>query len=213
MKKSALIKAKILMVAHTSQGHAVLLQPKGYDVTVPIFIGALEAHSLLMGYEGIPRPRPFTHDIIIDIITKLRMRVSRVEIYALKNEVFHGRLLLTGGRYSELHPMVIDSRASDALSLAVRCKCGIMISAKVVKAAGIPLHNLIFQDEPPFSELDGGFSPFFGEIFRQNPEIERENHRKQLQEELDAVVAEEKYEKAAEIRDILLLLDKQEREG
>lgn len=41
------------------------------DRTLPIWIGILEAQSILFALENVKTPRPLTHDLLKDIIDKL----------------------------------------------------------------------------------------------------------------------------------------------
>ncbi|MDR1318091.1 MAG: bifunctional nuclease family protein, partial [Treponema sp.] len=94
---------------------------------------------------------------------------------------------------------------SDAFALAVRRRCPIFIDSGVIEQAGIPLEffleeiNEAGEAEDAAGEAAGaGFSP-------KNPDT---RHR-ELLEMLNRAVAAEEYERAAEIRDMLLLLDGQ----
>ena len=116
-----LVEAEIWTIAHTEQGNAVLVKPVGSDVAVPIFIGQLEAHSILIGLGGVPMPRPLTHDLVISFVEKLDALIEKVEITDLREGTFYSRVLLRQGA----RRLVIDARPSDALGLAVRSRCPI----------------------------------------------------------------------------------------
>ena len=60
-----LVEAEIWTIARTDQGNAVLVRPIGSESAVPIFIGQLEAQSILIGLGNVPMPRPLTHDLFL----------------------------------------------------------------------------------------------------------------------------------------------------
>jgi len=179
--------SEIWSMLKTSHGNAILLKPKKMEIAVPIFIGALEMQSILIGREGAKLSRPHTHDLLINILANVNLSVRRVEVVELKDDVFHARLIITGGEYSSDNPLVLDSRPSDAFAIAARKKCPIYIASSVIEKTGVPLS-------------------FFIDEFEEDPE---DRHRS-LREQLEQAVAEEEYEQAAEIRDLLRLLGSEE---
>lgn len=184
-----LVEAEIWTVARTDQGNAVLIRPVGGETAVPIFIGQPEAQSILIGLGNVPMPRPLSHDLFIVILKKLGVTIQRVEVTGLKEGTFYAQLILQQGK--ETH--TIDSRPSDAIALAVRVKCPLFIAEAVVDEAGISIHSIA---EEPAEAVEG-----------EQPEKETEQTR--LQRELDEAVAEENYERAAQIRDRLKELENQ----
>ncbi|MFP3090585.1 bifunctional nuclease family protein [Treponema sp. TIM-1] len=190
---------EIWTIIRTDQGNAVLLRPLGSDISVPIFIGPLESQAILIGLGGMTFPRPLTHDLLLDLMHRVGLRLIRTEIYDIKENVFLARLYLD--RDHPGNPLILDSRPSDAIALALRCKCPILVSKKVVTAAGVPAD--IFINAP-------GENPAFPSEarFEERSEIsEKSLRRLALQTELEGAVANEEYERAAKLRDALILLD------
>ena len=177
--------SEIWSILKTSQGNAILLKPKKLEVAVPIFIGALEMQSILIGKEGTKLSRPHTHDLFINMLANVNLSVKKVEVFELKDDVFHARLIITGGEYSNDKPLILDSRPSDAFAIAARKKCPIYVASSVIEQTGVPLSFFI-------------------------NEFEEEDRHRSLREQLELAVAEEEYEQAAEIRDLLRLLDNEE---
>jgi hypothetical protein len=119
--------------------HVVLLQPRDSDRLVPIWIGADQAHSIATRIAGIPSDRPLTHDLMMSMLQAASVEITRVVVKDLvtdqsgQGSVFHGSVFLqVAGREVE-----IDSRASDAIALAVRCDARILVSEGVVDRASI----------------------------------------------------------------------------
>jgi bifunctional DNase/RNase len=182
MKNAMLVEAEIWTVAHTDQGNAVLVKPLGSEFAVPIFIGQLEAHSILIGLGSVLMPRPLTHDLILSLIERMDALLEKVEITDLKEGTFYSRIILRQGERG----IIIDSRPSDALSLAARVKCPIYISEAIVVEAGVPVKFVCEES----SQEEAG--PNLREL-----EIGR------LKTELARALETENYEEAVRLRDRL----------
>ncbi|MDR2184043.1 MAG: bifunctional nuclease family protein [Treponema sp.] len=198
-----MIEAEIWTIVRTDQGNAVLLRPLGSDISVPIFIGQFETQAILIGFGEIAIPRPLTHDLLIDVIRRLGFDLFRVEVHDVKDGTFYARLFLGGQNHSARNPLILDARPSDAFALAVRRKCPVFVSEKVVEKAGVSIDLIIDEVSGTgcsSGDFDGGSS---------GPEFKIQNHREVLQAELESAVEAEEYERAAEIRDILAILDKE----
>jgi len=172
-----LVPAEVWTVAKAEQGSAVLIRPVGSEVAVPIFIGPLEAQAILIGLTSHKMPRPLTHDLLIATLEQLEVKIARIEITELKEGTFYARLVLNRGGTD----IVMDSRPSDCVALAVRAKCPIFIDEGVVDEAGIPI-----------TAADAARSTKSSEVQAQLAVL-----RKQLDEAVD----EENYELAAQLRD------------
>jgi len=175
---------EIWSVLKTSHGNALLLKPKDKEVAVPIFIGTLEMQSILIGKEGVNLSRPHTHDLFLNMLAHVNLSVKRVEVYELKDDVFHAHLIITGGEYTKENPLILDSRPSDAFAMAARKKCPIYIASSIIEQTGVPLS-----------------------FFVNDLEEDTDDKYSSLREQLEQAVAEEEYEQAAEIRDLLKLLE------
>ena len=161
----------------------------GSDRAVPIFIGQLEAQSILFGLASVPVPRPMTHDLFISVLEKSNISVERVEITDLKDRTFYSRLVLKQG----LKRIVVDSRPSDSLGVASRVHCPVYIAESIVDEAGVAV-NLISDDEVQLQsdEHDAG-----------DEGAKPDDRRSELEAELQKAVDAENYEEAARIRDRL----------
>ncbi len=186
------VEADIWTVAQTDQGNVVLVRPKGSDLAVPIFIGQLETQAILIGLGGVEVPRPLTHDLLLSVIESLGAAIDRIEINGLKEGTFFARLVLL----KEGSSYLVDARPSDAIGLAVRCKCPVFIAESVVDEAGISV-NLVTEGGSVQTGAGGG-DPV---LMEGNPE--RALARTRLQDELERAIEAEDYEKAAQIRDKL----------
>ncbi len=179
MKNIMLVEAEIWTVARTDKGNAVLVKPIGSERAVPIFIGQLEAQSILIGLGNVPMPRPLSHDLFMTMMEKLSATIERVDITELRDGTFYARIVLKQG----LKKIVIDSRPSDALGITARVHCPLYIAEAIVEEAGIAI-NLITEEDPSVEMPDPA-------------EIEKNR----LEEELQKAVEDENYEEAARLRD------------
>lgn len=179
MKNIMLVEAEIWTVARTDKGNAVLVKPIGSERAVPIFIGQLEAQSILIGLGNVPMPRPLSHDLFITMMEKLNATIERVDITELRDGTFYARVVLKQG----LKKIVIDSRPSDALGITARIHSPLYIAEAIVEEAGIAI-NLITEQDPSVEMPDPA-------------EIEKNR----LEEELQKAVDDENYEEAARLRD------------
>jgi bifunctional DNase/RNase len=187
--------AEIWTIVQADQGKGVLLRPLELDVVVPIFIGHLEAQSILIGLDGIKVERPLTHDLLLDMAAEMGLVLERAEVCDLKHDIFYARLAFVNLRSAGKDRIMLDARPSDALALAVRVKCPIFVSTGVIDRAGVPTDAIL--DNPNFEGLD----PPLPESPAPSPEPPGES--RSLQQQLEDAVAVEDYEKAAEIRDKL----------
>ncbi len=176
-----LVEAEIWTIARTDQGNAVLVRPTGSESAVPIFIGQLEAQSILIGLGNVPMPRPLTHDLFLNLLATLNIQLQRIEITGLKEGTFYAQIILKPASGDE---MIIDARPSDSIGIAVRAKCPVFIDEAIVEEAGISV-----------SSVGAG-----GEEITANP---YETEKKRLEEELNRAVEDENYEEAARLRDKL----------
>ncbi|MBD5787501.1 bifunctional nuclease family protein [Cellulosimicrobium terreum] len=113
----------------------VLLLDNASDLVVPIVIGPREASAIAMAQAGLPTPRPMTHDLLRDLLDAVDVSLERAEIVALDDGVFFAELVLSNG-------VRLDSRASDAIAVAVRTGSPVLCSAEIVATAGVEVVNV-----------------------------------------------------------------------
>lgn len=118
--------------------HVVFLQGRDSDRIVPIWIGADQAHSIAVSIAGLRSERPLTHDLMADMLGKLGVEVTRVIVKDLVDDgngsgVFHGSVFLQAGD----REIEVDSRASDAIALAVRSGARILVADSVFDRASM----------------------------------------------------------------------------
>ncbi|HEX7504594.1 MAG TPA: bifunctional nuclease family protein [Syntrophales bacterium] len=96
---------------------------------VPIWIGLFEASAIATELEKISFSRPMTHDLMRDLLKILEAKVMRIEIIDLRNNTFFACIHLLRNDDT----VIVDSRPSDAIALALRVNCPIFIDEKVIE--------------------------------------------------------------------------------
>jgi bifunctional DNase/RNase len=111
----------------------VILRDGENKLNLPIWIGLLEATAIATELEGIQMARPMTHDLLRNLIGELGATVESVEISDLRENTYYAIINLRIG--GDAH--AIDSRPSDAISLALRSKSPIYVARKVLEASSV----------------------------------------------------------------------------
>ena len=111
----------------------VILKDTENKLNLPIWIGLLEATAMATEIEGIKMARPMTHDLLKNILGEVGCAVESVEITELKENTYYALVHINlGGR-----DLVIDSRPSDAIALALRTKSPIYVAKAVLEASSV----------------------------------------------------------------------------
>lgn len=134
-------------VSLTNQQRIVVLREVNADRYLPIWIGPYEAESITIALQEIEVARPQTHDLVKNLLNTLNARLLRVEVVALRDDVFFGSLIIDYNGQT----LDIDTRPSDALALAVRAHVPILVAREVMDTAGIIPEQEIQASEPPAS--------------------------------------------------------------
>ncbi|CEA07799.1 hypothetical protein BN1051_01122 [Arthrobacter saudimassiliensis] len=108
----------------------VLLKETEGERHLPIWIGAPEASAIAFVQQGIVPPRPMTHDLLVNTVNALGRTVTRVQLVRVQDTVFHAELVFDDGT-------TVNSRASDAIAVALRVPCTIYCADEVLDEAGV----------------------------------------------------------------------------
>ncbi|MFC5136345.1 MULTISPECIES: bifunctional nuclease family protein [Haloferacaceae] len=123
---------------------AVILSVRGEYV--PIFVSGDQARSIATVLENEPFDRPLTHDLLVEILTEFGGAIDRVRIDDLSDGTFYAKVDAERYESGEPERFVFDARPSDALALAVRIECPIIVSEEVIDEAGRPPDSIRFGD-------------------------------------------------------------------
>lgn len=136
----------------------ILLTDEEEEKVLPIWIGVLEAHTIAMAIENGTGRRPMIHDLVYSILSRLDVSVNSVVISDIKDNTF----------YSELHldtpkgEMVLDSRPSDAIAMAMRYSAPVYLNRKLYSSM-FKIKDLF--DEDISEELEKVFN---SEVFQKH---------------------------------------------
>jgi len=107
----------------------VLLKDKDELNFLPIWIGIFEATAIAMEMQGVTPPRPMTHDLVKDMLDKLGAKITKVVISDVKEGTFFANIEMTD---KEGKNLVLESRPSDAIALAVRFGAPLFVAEVVM---------------------------------------------------------------------------------
>jgi hypothetical protein len=140
----------------------VILKDTDNKLNLPIWIGLLEATAMATEIEGIKMARPMTHDLIKNILGEVGCAVDSIEITDLKENTYFALVYLNiSGRQ-----VVIDSRPSDAIALALRTKSPIFVAKAVLEASSILQQNEEGR-EPPVENVSNVSQEKWAEILEK----------------------------------------------
>jgi bifunctional DNase/RNase len=125
------MKVKFLTFDSTSNGFVVLLMDLSNKTGLPIWIGPFEANAIAMKLKKIGSHRPMTHDLIHNILQGLESQVMKIVVNDLKENTYYA-LIHLNRRGEEI---VIDSRPSDAIAIALAVDAPIFVSNHVIEKA------------------------------------------------------------------------------
>jgi len=138
-----MISVKVRTVAMDQQMNpVVLLVDQAESLALPIWIGQSEAQSIALELRGQKMPRPMTHDLMRTMLTHLTVSVSRIVVTDLQNGTYFAEIHLR----TKSAEVIVDSRPSDAIALALRAEAPIFVEDKVA-AAAIPLKKAFDEHE------------------------------------------------------------------
>ncbi len=119
-------------VAEPDHDVLVVLSEAEGDLSLPIVIGPHEGVAIATAQAGVSSPRPGPHDLVLTILAATGVALEYVTICELREGTFIAELVLTNGRR-------VDSRASDAIALALRAKVDVWCADDVLDQAAVVL--------------------------------------------------------------------------
>jgi hypothetical protein len=104
----------------------------GDERLLPIFIGIWEAVSINSAQIKEVLPRPFTHDLFIDLCARFSITLRYLQIDSIEDGVYYAQLVMSSGKQDEY----LDCRPSDGIALALRGDIPIFVEESVLASAG-----------------------------------------------------------------------------
>ncbi len=103
----------------------------------PIWIGLSEARAIHSEMQGVEHSRPLTHDLLAGIIEKVDVKVQRVIITHLTDNVFFATLVII--RDESL--IEVDARPSDSIVMALKFNAPIYVAKSLFDKMSIPVER------------------------------------------------------------------------
>jgi bifunctional DNase/RNase len=138
----------------------VLLKERSGERFLPIWIGAVEATAIAFALQGVEAARPLTHDLMRDLLGSLNVSVDRIVVTELRERTFYAEIHMT----ADGENVVVSSRPSDAVALAVRTTSPIYADEVVLAEAGIEIEDDEEEEVEQFKEFLEQITP---EDFRE----------------------------------------------
>jgi bifunctional DNase/RNase len=123
------MKIRGLLMDPSTNSPIVLLKDIRGEAMLPIWVGPFEANAIASEIEKVAPQRPMTHDLLRNIINQFGGDVRRVIVTELKDNTFYAVIEIE----HEGKRLIIDSRPSDAIALALRVDCPIFVREEVIE--------------------------------------------------------------------------------
>jgi uncharacterized protein len=114
----------------STNSYVLILQEKGGQRLLPIWIGQPEAESIVMQMHNIKRVRPLTHDLCKSLILGLGGALRRVQITRVEKNTYYAELHITRGD----SVVQVDARPSDSIAIALRLSAPIFAPESLLTA-------------------------------------------------------------------------------
>jgi bifunctional DNase/RNase len=155
------VKVMGIVVDPKASNPVVVLVDLSGQKALPIWIGVFEAEAISRGLQDVVTLRPMTHDLMKQILDTFQVTLTRVLINELKGNTYYAKLHLN----VDGNEMIVDSRPSDAIALAVRVKAPVFVAASVIEASkelGILASNLLEENDDLKTIIEGMKPEDFG---------------------------------------------------
>src|SRR5690606_16885626 len=175
----------------------VLGETVGNKRRLPIIIGGFEAQAIAIELEAMTPSRPLPYDLFKNLADAFDINLLEVIIYNLVEGIFYAKLIIQ----QSTETIVIDTRTSDAIALAVRFKCPISTYEFILSSAGIILDESqkdkdLNDDNDEFDELEKELE----EIDPSKPLDYSKMSITELNKVLQNAIEHENYEEASKIK-------------
>ncbi len=185
------IELDVVALTHSvtsSHNYAVILGEVNGERKLPVVIGGFEAQAIAVAMEKMIPNRPLTHDLFKNTLDSFGIELKEVIINNLLDGIFYAQLICWDGTKE----VIIDSRTSDSIAMAVRFNCPIFTMESIMEEAGM----LLDPEEEKKISIDRPTTKKVKKV-----KAFSDHSLEELDEMLNKVLQEEDYEQAAKIRD------------
>ncbi|MGI6307425.1 MAG: bifunctional nuclease family protein [Dethiobacteria bacterium] len=132
------------------QNPLLLLMDQDETMILPIGIGLGEAQVISLKLDGYILPRPLTHDLIVSLCQKLDVTIRKIVVNDIREGTYYAQIFLE----KDNKEIVVDSRPSDGVALALTSGTPLFITEKVA-AHSLPFGEVLKESlEDIFGEDD-----------------------------------------------------------
>ena len=125
-----MIELKVKFVAkNQGDDFTILLLDNEEKHVLPIVVGPFEAQAIMLPMEGIEPPRPLTHDLLMNFCRHYEKKLSKIVITGIREHTYYAELHLQDNGRTD----ILDSRPSDAIALALRCRAPIYMTPGLIE--------------------------------------------------------------------------------
>ena len=121
-----------VLIDPQSQQPAIILQGKRDKRQFAMAIDATQIVAIAVPLQGVTPPRPLTHDLFLTMFGRLKVTLTKVVVTDFRDDVYYASVHLQTGSGE----MVLDSRPSDAIALAVRARAPVLVEDQVFDKGG-----------------------------------------------------------------------------
>jgi RNA polymerase sigma factor (sigma-70 family) len=111
----------------------VLLKERVGDRVLPIWLHPHDGDWIAMRLAGLEYFRPIPHDLITRLLGIGDMRVEKVAVSGLRENIFYSSLWIRAG--AAVHE--VDARPSDGIPIALECGAPIFVTEETFRQAGV----------------------------------------------------------------------------
>ena len=143
--------SNISMYAHAitldteSNSPILILKEENGERTLPIWIGLLEATAIATEMEKIEFARPMTHDLSVNLLKTMEIKIPRIEISDLRDNTYYALITLKQGD----REITVDARPSDAVAIALRAEARIFVNESVLRKTQPAKETVIIGERTP----------------------------------------------------------------
>jgi bifunctional DNase/RNase len=134
-------------VGRGDDGDVPMVVLSARDEYLPIAVTRDQAQSIELSLADESFGRPLTHDLLVEMVTEFGGAFDRVRIDALTDGTFYAKVDLQRYADGDAAEFTFDARPSDAIALATRADCAILVDDGVLDEAGRPPSALDFDEE------------------------------------------------------------------
>lgn len=181
-----------------SEAFALVLTERQGDRVLPIVIGMNEARAIVLEMSKMKPKRPTSHDLFLQLSDACNIVAENVEIHKFEEGIFYANINM---RRENGELLVIDSRTSDAVVLALKWRIPIYIHEDVLDnylSDNIDeVKNLMENDEPEEDDINLSDENYDKYISAKLEEMSME----ELEHLLEGAVECEDFEMASKIHE------------